>query len=274
MLLTRLACCSLQTLPATRCLGANGRKSDASLLVSLEGSWHDYTLPTCRSAPNTESHRRGARIRVMAGTWLQRIRIEGGMPARSGAAAVAALVFVSTAVIAQSRMTFEEAAPVMMALPSNLPIDLRGRSTPEIARLWPSWVERHDRTVRGRLARGDEDSLVNFWLYGTSFTAQPPAIARASPISASALDDIVKARLRDFLDRVTTSRDDERLEFALRVLTERNADPRVTGGRERAREFLLDARQRMLLEFANTDQALTAASAQGAAALTAANATI
>ena len=171
-------------------------------------------------------------------------------------------------------MTFEQAAPVFTALPSNLPAGLRGLSTEEIARQWPSWVERHDRDVRARLARGDEDSLVNFWLYGTSFTTHPPAIARASPLSASALDDIVKGRLNDLLDRVTTPRDNERLQFAHRVLAAHNADPRETAGRERARAFLLDARQRMMREFAGTDQALAAAKAGGTAALTAANATI
>ncbi len=58
------------------------------------------------------------------------------------------------------------------------------------------------------------------------------------------------------------------------MLAAHNADPRETGGRERARAFLLDARQRMIREFAGTDQALAAAKAGGAAALTAANATI
>ena len=125
---------------------------------------------------------------------------------RNRAAAITALVFLSTAVVAQSRVTFEQAAPVFEALPSNLPNALRGRSTQEVARLWPSWVEGHDRDVRARLERGDEDSLVNFWLYGTSFTSQPPAVARASPLSAAALDVILKGRLEDLLDRANCRR--------------------------------------------------------------------
>jgi hypothetical protein len=174
----------------------------------------------------------------------------------------------------ETRVTFEEASPVLSALPSNLPIDLRGRAPQDVARLWPSWVERHDRDVRGRLGRGDEDSLVNFWLYGTSFTSHPPAIARTSPPAASTLDDIVKARLEDLLDRVAAPGDNERLQFARGVLTLRNADPSDTAGRERARGFLLDSRQRMIQEFAGTDQALAAARSGGGEALTAASATI
>ena len=203
---------------------------------------------------------------------------------RNRAAAITALVFLSTAVIAQSRVTFEQAAPVLRAAASNLPSALRGRSTPEIAWLWPAWVERHDRDVRARLERGDEDSLVNFWLYGTSFTSQPPAVARASPLSAArlsaaplpaaALDVIIKDRLEDLLDRVTTSGDNERLKFARRMLAARNADPTDVPSRERARRFLLDTRQRMIREFAGTDRALAAATPGGTAAVTAANATI
>ena len=195
-------------------------------------------------------------------------------PRRNSAAAITALVFLSTAVVAQSRVTFEQAAPVLQALPSNLPTALRGRSTQEIARLWPSWVERHDRDVRARLDRGDEDSVVNFWLYGTSFTSQPPAVARASPLSAAALDIIVKDRLEDLIDRVTAPGNNERLQFARRMLAARNADPTDAPGRERARRVLLDIRQRMIREFAGTDQTLAAATPSGTAAVTAANATI
>jgi hypothetical protein len=171
-------------------------------------------------------------------------------------------------------VTFEQAAPVLQALPSNLPSALRGRSTQEIARLWPSWIEQHDRDVRARLERGDEDSLVNFWLYGTSFTSQPPAVARASPLSTSALDIIITDRLEDLLDRVTRPGDNERLQFARRMLAARNADPTDTAGRERARRVLFDIRQRMIREFAGTDQTLAAATPGGTAAVTVANATI
>ena len=180
----------------------------------------------------------------------------------------AAVLIVTTNVAAQSRVTFEQAAAVLSSLPSNLPRELRGRSTQELARLWPSWIEQHDRDVRARLARGDEDSLVNFWLYGTSFTSRPPAVA------PRAIDDIITGRLEDLLDRVTAPGDNERLQFARRILIAHNADPRDASGRERARRFLLDTRQRMIREFAATEQTLAAARPGGAATLTAANATI
>jgi hypothetical protein len=190
------------------------------------------------------------------------------------AAIVALAALIAPAAAAQNRVTVEEASPVLNALSSNLPVGLRGRSPQDIARLWPSWVEQHDREVRARLERGDEDSLVNFWLYGTSFTAHPPAVARASSLPASALEDLVKRRLEDLLDRVTAPADNERLQFARRMLSARNADPMASGGRERARQFLLDTRQRMIQEFADTERTLAAARPGGDGALAATNATV
>ena len=190
------------------------------------------------------------------------------------AAIVAVAALVAPAAAAQTRVTFEEASPVLNALPSNIPPDWRSRSPQEIARLWPSWVEQHDRDVRARLARGDEDSLVNFWLYGTSFTSRPPALGRATSSGAPALDEIVTGRLEDLLDRVTTPGENERLQFARRILAARNADPSTSVGRDAARRLLLDARQRMIDEFAATDRTLASARSSGDGALTAANATI
>jgi hypothetical protein len=192
---------------------------------------------------------------------------------RAVALAAAALIFASS-VAAQSRVTFEEASPVIHALANNLPNGLRGRSTQDLPRLWPSWIEQHDRDVRARLARGDEDSLVNFWLYGTSFTSQPPAVSRGSSLSASALERIITDRLEDLLDRVTTPGDNERLQFARRMLAARNVDPSDASGGERARRFLRDTRQRMIGEFTGTEQTLAAARPGGAATLTTAHATI
>jgi hypothetical protein len=202
---------------------------------------------------------------------------------RAVAFIAAALILASHVAAQSTRVTFEQAAAVLSSLASNLPRELRGRSTQEIARRWPAWIEQHDRDVRARLARGDEDSVVNFWLYGTSFTSRPPAVApraigpsRGRPPTTPplAIDDIITRRLEDLLDRVTAPGDNERLQFARRILTSHNADPSDATGRERARRFLRDTRQRMIREFAGTEHTLAAARPGGAATLTAANATI
>jgi hypothetical protein len=182
--------------------------------------------------------------------------------------------FLATAAAAQTRVTHEQAAPVLRALASNLPASLRGRSPQDLSSLWPAWVDQHDRAVRARLDRGDEDSLVNFWLYGTTFTAHPPAVARASAAPAADLEDIARLRLEDLLARAAAPGDNERLAFARRVLEGRNAAPATADGRERARSVLRNARQRMIREFAETERVVAAARPRGDGALAGANATI
>jgi hypothetical protein len=186
-----------------------------------------------------------------------------------------AAVFVVTSMVAaqQVKITFEQARPVVEALPSNLPAPLRGLTTAAIEARWPSWAERHDREVRARLARGDEDSIVNLWLYGTSFTSHPPAVARDAGGRVD-LEDLARRRLDDFLEAVRAPAANERLQFARRVLSSRGIDPTTASGRARAGEFMLDVRRRMAGEFAASDRVLASAARAGAGAGTGAAATI
>ena len=72
-------------------------------------------------------------------------------------------------------ISFAQAQPILAALANDLlPAGLKNRSSAEIAALWPDWVTRHDQETRARLRRGDEDTMVNFLVMGTSFTRQPP----------------------------------------------------------------------------------------------------
>lgn len=196
------------------------------------------------------------------------------MVAMPVAAVVVFAVTLAPGLHAQARITVEQAAPVLRALEAVLPSALRGGAVGDLASRWSSWVEQHDRDVRARLSRGDEDSLVNFWLYGTTFTAQPPAVTRGSSLPAATLEATTGRRLEDLLDGLTAPGDDERLQFARSVLLTRGASLGTTVGRERARRVLADARQRMVREFAETDRALAAVSASDAGARAAANATL
>ena len=175
---------------------------------------------------------------------------------------------------AQTRITLEQAGPVLRALEASLPAPLRNRTAEQLAALWPSWVETHDRDVRARLARGDEDSVVNFWLYGTSFTSAPPAIARGALIPPAALEALAQRRLDDLLERLAAPGDNERLRFARQVLAARDAEASTAAGRARARRVLADARQRMIREFAAADRALAGALAGDAGARTGTSATV
>src|SRR4030095_3701935 len=68
--------------------------------------------------------------------------------------------------------TYEEARPVLEALSEVLPAELHA-SQKDLPSIWATWVVRRDAEIRARLVQGDEDSLVNFLLFGTSFTHKP-----------------------------------------------------------------------------------------------------
>src|SRR5437868_908041 len=91
---------------------------------------------------------------------------------------VLASTFIATALAAQTGsrvivLSFEDARPVLQALAPILPSDLKSQDVNALAASWPEWVNKNNAETRARLERGDEDSLVNLLLFGTSFTEQP-----------------------------------------------------------------------------------------------------
>ena len=99
-------------------------------------------------------------------------------------AAGAALIVLSVAICAQgadpvkSAIAYTDVQPLWDILRPTLPAAVRQATPATIDETWRRWVRQHDAAIRARVARGDEDSLVNLWLFGTSFTAQPPARPR------------------------------------------------------------------------------------------------
>ena len=75
----------------------------------------------------------------------------------------------------------------------------------------PGWSV-HDRDIRGRLLRGDEDTIVNWLLFGTSFTRSQ------LPFFSGRLADLVSRRIRDFISALASADRNERTVFARRLL--------------------------------------------------------
>jgi len=142
-----------------------------------------------------------------------------------------------------------------------LPEDLRGKSPDEVAKAWLGWVCQRDKQIRARLAQGEEDTLVNYMLFGTSFTKQPretpeawqrmhqkqenlpPGSAKKSPI-----EEAVLARIRDLVRSAREPGRNERSRFAALVFTRRGLDLKTVEGRAEAEEFLAASLSRVLKE--------------------------
>src|SRR5438045_3384995 len=146
------------------------------------------------------------------------------------------LLLAAAAFAAQSKMAaaprvqfipWEEAAPIVSAAPAGtLPPELAGKQPQQVMDLWPDWVRAEDKQVRERLAKGDEDSLVNLLLFGTSYTRQPRLSAdffeklRASGAkdSNARLEQVIGGRTRDLVIAMGAARRNERVDFARRLV--------------------------------------------------------
>ena len=139
-------------------------------------------------------------------------------------------------------VSYADARPVLAALADHLPPALDGKTAAGLASIWPDWVKHRDVEIRARLARGDEDSVVNFWLYGTTFTKVPRAT------------DVLKWRLDDFIAGLAAPSGNERLRRARAILERAGLDPTTAAGRAQVRRHLIDARQRAIAEFQRYDR--------------------
>ena len=138
-----------------------------------------------------------------------------------------------------------------------LPESLTAIAPADRASAWPGWVRGHDAAVRARLDRGDEDSLVNFWLYGTSFTKLPRATAPelAQHGGRAAAEALLVGRLTDLVAGLAAPTPDERLRFARQVIERRGIDPSTAPGQEQARRYLVEVRERVVTDTARYRQA-------------------
>ena len=160
-------------------------------------------------------------------------------------------------------VSYAEVLPLMDVLRPHLPPSLMGRPPEEMPSAWGEWVRAHDAGIRARVARGEEDSLVNFWLFGTSFTAHPPA--RPDDVAlhggGATLSQVADRRFDDLMDAVASAGSNERVRFAAQVLRDSGIDPATTSGRTRARALLAATGKRMLSEHSEYEHALAAPNA-------------
>jgi len=159
----------------------------------------------------------------------------------------------------------EDAWPILAAHLHDEPGALFGLTEPKARALWPAWIRSHDIATRERLARGDEDSIVNLWLFGTTFTSLPRVTREDVAASGRMMsaEDLLLGRLRNLLAGITHPKDNERLSFARAVVMAHSIDLATAHGQEKARDYLIGLRERVLR--ANQEYQETVASTKGKA---------
>jgi hypothetical protein len=188
---------------------------------------------------------------------------------RRGAAGVALALWMPAAphgaapqaAAPKTSIPYVDARPVVEAARGNLPAELTGKTPADLESFWPGWVSRRDTAIRTRLERGDEDSIVFLWHYGTSFTKLPPVTERnlARLGGASAAETIVQRRMEDLLNGIASPGADQRLQFVRQVVERKGINPLIPAGKAQIRLYLLEVRQRVLAEYEENKRTLESA---------------
>ena len=141
-----------------------------------------------------------------------------------------------------SSIPFAEARQVFQVLRDDLlPDALKGRSPVELEAMWTRWVQARDSAIRERVAQGDEDSVINLLLFGTSFTKRPrPTEGELEALAARPAEGlpVLRPRLDDFMAAVALPGSDERLQLARTVIVRAGIDPATPAGTARMRQYL------------------------------------
>ena len=134
--------------------------------------------------------------------------------------------------VTTTAIPFAEARPILAAHADALPPALKGKTDTELEAAWPGWVSQQNAAIRARLERGDEDSLINFWLYGTSFTARPRATERdiATLNSRDKAAELLEGRLDDLVTAIASPGANDRLRFVRQVVERHGVNPATESG--------------------------------------------
>lgn len=160
-------------------------------------------------------------------------------------------IFAADIPVVTENIPYADAKPILEALVEHLPPALKTKTSIDLPFFWPEWVSRHNEDIRERLERGDEDSIINFWYYGTSFTTLPPLSVRQ--IVAIGRDDrrverIVQGRLDDLIAGIASPGANERLQFARAVIERTVSSVTASEDKGEVRRCLLKMRERIVAE--------------------------
>ncbi len=132
--------------------------------------------------------------------------------------------------------------PILDAQRELLPAELRDADQ----KSWLAWTRRQDLSIRARLQQGELDSMVNFLLYGTSFTRQPRILMERLTEASKA--GVLRARVDDLVAGVRDPGDNERLIFLQKFLRSQGIDPGTSDGPKETGVFILQNLQRVAQE--------------------------
>jgi hypothetical protein len=152
---------------------------------------------------------------------------------------------------AQTRYaSFAEVRDLLSRLADVLPQELKVPNASDAERAWGPWVERQDRAIRSRLQRGDEETIVNWLFFGTTFTELPrlPLDSPEAAADEAERTTLIAARTMDLANAIATPGQDERRLFARELFAKQGYTTATAADRERLARHLATLVQRVLSE--------------------------
>lgn len=205
----------------------------------------------------------GPRKRAHGSTRRAAFPLESAAVATRVLLAVIAAVGITHLGEAQSARTpipYREAGPIVQRLRADLPPDLAAIPAERLEEAWPAWVSQLDGRIRARLDRGDEDSAINFLLFGTSFTRLPRALNDSSMLGGrERAAEIVRGRIDELSDALSAPGNNERLSFVRDLVVRHGIDPGTAEGRNAARAYFRTLMTRIVGEVGEYAAAIAAA---------------
>jgi len=158
--------------------------------------------------------------------------------------AVAPLIWSQSTCIREF-ISFEEARPVLQSLAGKLPDSVNDETLS--ARDWAQWVQRQDAEIRGRLERGEEDTLTNLLRFGVTFTKEyridDEYVVRFG--QSSLVNAFAENRARDLVRAMTAPNPSEGIARMRRFLEDQGYSFRTPEQRNKIKTYLLANLARM-----------------------------
>jgi CheR methyltransferase, SAM binding domain len=164
-----------------------------------------------------------------------------------------------------------DASPIVQAMAEVAPTELREATSENFDHVWREWVKNRDSAIRARLAQGDVDSVINFLMFGVSFTQAPRLTSNELKLLAEEkstgnegnpseeLQQVLRNRIRDLVKGMVEPRQNERLSFSRKVLEAAGIDFATPKGLLDAQEYLVKNAMRVLKEQNGYQQAIAEA---------------
>jgi len=137
-------------------------------------------------------------------------------------------------------ISFEESQPVLQSMARRLPPDLVNYETLS-ARDWTQWVQRQDAEFRGRLDRGEEDTLTNLLRFGVTFTKEyridDEYLLKYG--QSSLVNAFAENRARDLIRAMTAPNPSEGIARMRRFLEDKGNSFTTPEQRDKIKAFLL-----------------------------------